>query len=46
MEDEQAALLKRRAACETDRACLGKTYYDRIQQLRGGFEALSKRGPF
>jgi uncharacterized protein len=45
MEDEQAAWLKRRAACETDRACLGKAYQERIQQLRGGFEALSKRGP-
>jgi uncharacterized protein len=46
MEDEQAAWLKRRAACGADRACLGKAYHDRIQQFRGGFEALSKRGPF
>jgi uncharacterized protein len=46
MEDEQAAWLKRRAACGGDRACLGKAYQERIQQLRGGFEALTKRGPF
>jgi uncharacterized protein len=45
MEDEQAAWLKRRAACGADRACLGKTYYDRIQQLKRGFEALAKGGP-
>jgi uncharacterized protein len=45
MEDEQAAWLKRRAACGADRACVGKTYYDRIQQLKRGFEALAKRGP-
>jgi uncharacterized protein len=46
MEDEQAAWLKRRGACGADRVCLGKAYQERIQQLRGGFEALSKRGPF
>jgi uncharacterized protein len=46
MEDEQAAWLKRRAACGADRACLSNAYQARIQQLRGGFEALSKRGPF
>ena len=45
MEDEQAAWLKQRAACGADRACLGKTYHDRIQQLKRGFEALAKRGP-
>jgi uncharacterized protein len=45
MEDEQAAWLKRRAACGADRACLGRAYQERIQQLRGGFEALAKRGP-
>ena len=46
MEDEQTAWLRRRAACGADRACLGKAYQDRIQQLKGGFEAFSKRGPF
>jgi uncharacterized protein len=46
MEDEQTAWLKRRAACGADRACLGKAYQERIQQLKRGFEALSKRGPF
>jgi uncharacterized protein len=46
MEDEQAAWLKRRAACGADRACLVKAYQERVQQLRGGFEALAKRGPF
>jgi len=46
MEDEQAAWLKRRAACGADRTCLGKAYQERVQQLRGGFEALAKRGPF
>ncbi len=46
MEDEQAAWLKRRAACGADRACLGRAYLERIQQLRGGFEALAKRDPF
>jgi uncharacterized protein len=45
MEDEQAAWLKRRAACEADRACLSNAYQERIQQLRSGFEALAKRGP-
>jgi uncharacterized protein len=45
MEDEQAAWLKRRAACGADRACLDNAYQERIQQLRKGFEALSKRGP-
>jgi uncharacterized protein len=45
MEDEQAAWLKRRAACGADRACLSKAYQERVQQLRGGFEALAKRGP-
>jgi uncharacterized protein len=46
MEDQQAAWLKRRAACGADHACLSKAYSDRIQQLRSGFEALAKRGPF
>lgn len=46
MEDQQAAWLKRRAACGADHACLSKAYADRVQQLRGGFEALAKRGPF
>ncbi|WP_246777122.1 lysozyme inhibitor LprI family protein [Microvirga sp. VF16] len=46
MEDEQAAWLKRRAACGADRAYLGKAYQERVQQLRGGFEALAKRGPY
>jgi uncharacterized protein len=46
MEDEQAAWLKRRAACGADRACLGKVYQERVQQLRGGFDALAKRSPF
>jgi uncharacterized protein len=46
MEDEQAAWLKRRAGCGSDRACLSKAYEDRVQQLRRGFEALAKRGPF
>ncbi|WP_420846793.1 lysozyme inhibitor LprI family protein [Microvirga tunisiensis] len=46
MEDEQAAWLKRRTACGADRACLSKAYQERVQQLRGGFEALAKRGPF
>ena len=45
MEDEQATWLKRRAACGADRACLSKAYQERVQQLRGGFEALAKRGP-
>jgi uncharacterized protein len=46
MEDEQVGWLRRRAACGADRACLSNAYQERIQQLRGGFEALSKRGPF
>jgi uncharacterized protein len=46
MEYEQSVWLKRRAVCGADRDCLGKAYQERIQQLRGGFEALSKRGPF
>ena len=46
MEDEQAAWLRRRAACGDDRACLKEAYRDRIRQLRSGFEALAKRGPF
>ena len=46
MEDEQAAWLKWRAACGADWASLSKIYQERVQQLRGGFEALSKRGPF
>lgn len=46
MEDEQAAWLKHRAACGADRTCLSKAYRERIQQLRGGFDVLSKRGPF
>jgi uncharacterized protein len=45
MEDEQAAWLKRRAACGADRACLVKAYQERVQQLRRGFEALAKHGP-
>jgi uncharacterized protein len=45
MEDEQAAWLKRRAACGADRSCLGKAYEERVQQLRGGLEALARRGP-
>jgi hypothetical protein len=44
-EDEQGVRLKRRAACGADRACLSNAYQERIQQLRGGFEALAKRGP-
>ena len=46
MEDQQVAWLKRRAACRADHACLSKAYADRLQQLRGGFDALAKRGPF
>jgi uncharacterized protein len=46
MEDEQAAWLKRRAGCGADHACLSRAYEDRVQQLRRGFEALAKRGPF
>ncbi|PVE25250.1 hypothetical protein DC522_06900 [Microvirga sp. KLBC 81] len=46
MEDEQIAWLKRRAACGVDRACLSKAYEDRLRQLRSGFEALARRGPF
>ena len=45
MEDEQAAWLRRREACGADRACLGKAYQERVQQLRGNLEALAKRGP-
>ncbi|MBQ0821475.1 lysozyme inhibitor LprI family protein [Microvirga terrae] len=46
MEDAQAAWLKRREACGEDRSCLSKAYEDRVLQLRNGFEALAKRGPF
>jgi uncharacterized protein len=46
LEDEQAAWLKRRAGCSADRACLVRAYVERVQQLRRGFEALAKRGPF
>ena len=46
MEDEQVAWLKRRAACGDDGTCLSKAYEDRVLQLRRGFEALAKRGPF
>jgi uncharacterized protein len=46
MEDEQAAWLKRRAGCGAAKACLIKAYEERVQQLRRGFEALAKRGPF
>ncbi len=46
MEDQQAAWLKLRAECGSDRPCLSKAYADRIRQLRNGFEALAKRGPY
>jgi uncharacterized protein len=46
MENEQVAWLRRRAACDDDRACLSNAYQERLRQLRGGFEALAKRGPF
>jgi len=46
MEDAQVAWLKQRETCGDDRACLGKAYEERLRQLRGGFEALAKRGPF
>jgi uncharacterized protein len=46
MEDAQVAWLKRREGCGSDRTCLSKAYEDRLLQLRGGFEALAKRGPF
>ena len=46
LDDEQIAWLKRRAACGEDRACLSKAYQERLRQLRGGFDALAKRGPF
>ena len=46
MDDEQVAWLKRRATCGSDRSCLSKAYEDRVLQLRRGFEALAKRGPF
>jgi uncharacterized protein len=42
MEDEQAAWLKRRAACGTDRACLSKAYWDRVQELRHRLTAPRK----
>jgi uncharacterized protein len=45
MEDAQVAWLKRREGCGSDRTCLSKAYEDRLLQLRGGFEALAKRGP-
>jgi uncharacterized protein len=46
LDEAQVAWLKRRAGCGDDRACLSKAYQDRLLQLRGGFEALAKRGPF
>ncbi|KLK89874.1 hypothetical protein AA309_28870 [Microvirga vignae] len=46
MEDEQVTWLKRRATCGDDRTCLSKAYQDRLGQLRSGFEALAKKGPF
>jgi uncharacterized protein len=46
MEDAQVAWLKRREGCGSDRSCLSKAYEERLLQLRGGFEALAKRGPF
>ncbi len=46
MEDEQVAWLKRRESCGGDHGCLNKAYEDRVLQLRRGFEALAKRGPF
>ena len=46
LDDEQIAWLKRRAACGEDRACLSKAYQECLRQLRGGFDALAKRGPF
>jgi uncharacterized protein len=46
LDEAQVAWLKRRAACEDDRACLSKAYQDRLLQLRRGFEALAKSGPF
>ncbi|MBA1157136.1 lysozyme inhibitor LprI family protein [Microvirga mediterraneensis] len=46
MEDAQVAWLKQRETCGGDRACLGKAYDERVLQLRSGFDALAKRGPF
>jgi len=46
LEDAQAAWLKRREGCGEDRSCLSKAYEERVLQLRNGFEALAKRGPF
>jgi uncharacterized protein len=46
MEDAQATWLKHRETCGSDRTCLNKAYEERVLQLRGGFEALAKRGPF
>jgi len=45
LEEAQAAWLKRRQACGSDRACLAKAYADRLLQLRTAFEELAKRGP-
>ena len=46
LEEAQVAWLKRREACGEDRSCLSKAYEDQVLQLRNGFEALAKRGPF
>lgn len=46
LETAQTAWLKRRGACEADRACLSKAYADRLFQLRAAFDALAARGPF
>ena len=46
IETAQTTWLKRRTACEADRACLSKAYADRLFQLRAAFDALAARGPF
>jgi uncharacterized protein len=46
LDEAQVTWLKRRGVCGGDLACLSKAYADRLVQLRGGFEALAKRGPF
>ncbi|MET0743202.1 MAG: lysozyme inhibitor LprI family protein [Microvirga sp.] len=46
IETAQTTWLKRRTACEADKACLSKAYADRLFQLRAAFDALAARGPF
>ncbi len=46
MQDDQIVWLKARHSCRSDRACLKRSYDDRIATLQTVIDAVASHGPF